>query len=361
VSHPDTAKPTFAPRQRKGLQISADQLVETGVIAPGEPLPLVLSPRVDGVDLVAWAAAQRSWIESRLAEHGGLLFRGFGVDSVARFQELVAATSDGPLPYLERSSPRNPVSGAIYTSTEHPPDQEIYLHNEQSYNLRFPRKIYFFCLRPAEHGGATPIADCRKVLARLDPAVRQRFSSAGYAYVRNFGDGLGLSWQAAFQTAERAAVEAYCRDNAIEIEWKSAGRLRTRQVRPAIARHPGSGELTWFNHATFFNVATLQRELAERLLAEFAPQDLPNNTYFGDGTPIEGAVLAELHAAYREERRRFDWRPGDVLMLDNMLVAHGREPFQGERRVVVGMADPVGWESVLPPGAGGMMRRESDR
>ena len=354
MSAPRFDKPAFGagrPLQRKPLQLSQEELVTTGPLDPqdtGGPLPLVVSPRVDGVNLVSWATAHRDWIDDLLTRHGGLLFRGFGIDSAERFESFVAASSAGALPYTERSSPRSAVGGGIYTSTDHPADQEIFLHNEQSYNLTFPRKIYFCCLRAAREGGATPIADCRRVFADLDPEIRQRFFERGYMYVRNFGDGLGLPWQTAFQTSDRDAVEAYCHANGIQVEWKPGGRLRTRQVRPAIAAHPRSNELTWFNHATFFHVSTLPAAVRDRLLGQIPEEDLPNNTYYGDGSPIEPEVMERLHALYRREWTRFAWQEGDVLLLDNMLVAHGREPFQGDRKVVVGMADPTTWESVRP-------------
>lgn len=349
ASRPD--RPAFGagrPLQRKPLQLSQEELVTIGSLEDGGALPLVVSPRVDGVNLVSWAAAHRDWIDDLLTRHGGLLFRGFGIDSAERFESFVAASSGGALPYTERSSPRSTVGGGIYTSTDHPADQEIFLHNEQSYNLTFPRKIYFCCLRVAREGGATPIADCRRVFADLDPEIRQRFFDQGYMYVRNFGDGLGLPWQTAFQTSDRHAVEAYCHANGIQVEWKPGGRLRTRQVRPTIAAHPRSGELTWFNHATFFHVSTLPAAVRDRLLGQIPEEDLPNNTYYGDGSPIEPEVMERLHALYRREWTRFAWQEGDILLLDNMLVAHGREPFQGDRKVVVGMADPTTWESVRP-------------
>jgi hypothetical protein len=70
--------------------------------------------------------------------------------------------------------------------------------------------------------------------------------------------------------------------------------------------------------------------------------DLPNNTYYGDGSPIESSVLDEIREAYRREAASFAWQEGDILMLDNMLVAHSRNPYVGRREVLVAMAEPFG-------------------
>lgn len=340
----------FRPVGRRGVRITAEELVEWS--APeGGAIPLVARPRAEGVNLVNWAEGRRAMLEERLAQHGALLFRGFDVDSVEKFERFIAATSGGALAYHERSSPRSPVAGHIYTSTDHPPGQSIFLHNEQSYNLVFPSKIYFFCLTPAARGGETPIADTRKVYAALRPDVRRRFAEQGYVYARNFGDGFGLPWREAFQTEDRAAVEEYCRRHRIEFEWKPGGRLRTRQTRSAVARHPRTGEAVWFNHATFFHVSTLDDAVRERLLAGLGEDDLPNNTFYGDGAPIEPEVAEYLRRSYLREKTAFAWRQHDILMLDNMLVSHGREPFEGPRLVTAGMADPRRWEDVrLPAG-----------
>lgn len=350
----------FGAPARRTIRVSEESLVRTGSLEPGgDTFPLLVEPTVEGFDAVTWARQSRDWIEARLADHGALLFRGFGIDSAERFQELLAAASGEPLEYTERSSPRSTVAGRIYTSTEHPPDQEIFLHNEQSYNLKFPQKIAFFCLTPAREGGATPIADCRRVLRGIDPAVRRRFAERGYLFARNFGGGLGLPWQTAFQTTDRMVVEAYCRSNRIDFEWRDGDRLRTRQVRAVAARHPRSGALSWCNHATFFHISTLPSSVRDTLLAGVATEDLPNSTWYGDGTPIEPEILDALRALYQREQRTFAWCQGDVLLLDNLLVAHGREPFSGQRRVLTGMADLVEWDRVAA-GLEELERRNSE-
>ncbi|CAM5721583.1 TauD/TfdA family dioxygenase OS=Streptomyces alboniger OX=132473 GN=CP975_33860 PE=4 SV=1 [Streptomyces alboniger] len=69
-------------------------------------------------------------------------------------------------------------------------------------------------------------------------------------------------------------------------------------------------------------------------------ENLPSQTYYGDGEPIPDDVMDHLRACYRTASTRFDYRADDVLVIDNMLVSHGREPFTGPRRIAVAMAEP---------------------
>jgi alpha-ketoglutarate-dependent taurine dioxygenase len=331
--------------KRRPVGISAESLVECRPLIEGSLLPLLISPRVQGLDLTAWAAGQRTFIAESLLRHAGILFRGFTVERPDQLEAIIHAVSGEALEYRERSSPRSNVEGRIYTSTDYPPSYPIFLHNENSYQSVWPLKIFFFCQQPAATGGETPIADCRRVLAGIHPEVRDRFVAKGWMYVRNFGDGLGLDWRTVFQTSDKEAVAEHCRRTGIEVEWKADDRLRTRAVRPAMTPHPRTGEPLWFNHATFFHVSSLPQEIREALLAEFQNEELPANTYYGDGSPIEPATLDHLRELYDRETVRFPWQKGDVLLLDNMMAAHGRAPYSGARKILVGMAEPVSREA----------------
>ena len=325
--------------RRKSISVTSEGLVQLEPANGTRSLPLVVRPLVEGLDLVTWALSHREFLNTHLWQHGGILFRDFYVSSAEVFEQFVVACSAQLLEYRERSSPRTRVSENIYTSTDYPANQSIFLHNENSYQHTWPLKIFFFCLTPSAQGGETPIADCRRVLAHIDVKIRESFREKGWMLVRNFGNGLSLSWQSVFQTEEKSAVEAYCRQAGIETEWRG-DQLRTRQVRPAIAQHPRTGELTWFNHAAFFHVSTLEPTTREGLLAGLDEEELPTNTYYGDGSRIEPSVLEEIREAYHRETITFTWQKGDILMLDNMLVAHGRRPYSGPRRILVAMAEP---------------------
>ena len=325
--------------KRKPISVTTERLVQLEPADGMRCLPLVMRPLVEGLDLVTWALSNREFLNTHLLQHGGILFRDFKVYSAEVFEQFVIACSEQLLEYRERSSPRTQVSDNIYTSTDYPANQSIFLHNENSYQRTWPLKIFFFCLTPPTHGGETPIADCRRVFAHIDVQIRERFLEQGWMLVRNFRNGLSLSWQSVFQTEDKLAVEAYCRQAGIETEWRGE-QLRTRQVRPAIARHPRTDEPIWFNHAAFFHVSTLEPTTREGLLAGLDEAELPTNTYYGDGSRIESSVLEAIREAYHRETITFTWQKGDILMLDNMLVAHGRRPYVGPRRILVAMAEP---------------------
>jgi alpha-ketoglutarate-dependent taurine dioxygenase len=324
---------------RKAVSLSAENLVEVSPLTPERTLPMLARPRVAGVNLVQWASAERPLINSLLLQHGAILFRGFGIQNLEDFESLMRAVSAELLEYSYQSTPRTSLTKFVYTSTEYHPELAIPLHNEMSYAPDWPMKIWFFCVEPADENGVTPLADSRRVYERIDAAVRTRFAAEGILYVRNYGSGLDLSWEKVFQTSDRAAVADYCRKNGIEWEWTSDNGLRTREKHQAVARHPLTNEMVWFNQAHLFHVSNMDSEIRETLLGELSENELPRHACLGDGSQIAADDLRSIREAYEQETVSFPWQKGDLLLVDNMLVAHGRTPYHGQREVVVGMAE----------------------
>jgi len=327
--------------KRKSIELTQNDLVRESLLSENQPLPLLFEPAVDGLDLIAWANTNRDLIEQKLLQNGAILFRGFNLRTVEAFEEFLLVIAGPLLEYSYRSTPRTQVSGRIYTSTEYPAHQTIPLHNEMSYTRHWPMRLGFFCVTPAPEGGETPIADSRRVFNGIEPAIRERFEREQVSYVRNYGDALDLPWQDVFQTEDRAVVEEFCRQAGIEFEWRGANELRTTQVCQAVANHPHTGEPVWFNQAHLFHVSSLKSEIRESLLAA-SDDDPPRNAYYGDGSVIADNDLDQIRAAYDDAAVIFPWQQGDVLIVDNMLVAHGRRPYQGARKIVVGMGQPFG-------------------
>ncbi|WP_395793451.1 TauD/TfdA family dioxygenase [Aquimonas sp.] len=299
---------------------------------------LLLPVDIAGTRVLDWAESNAGEIDRLLQANGALLIRGLKIMSSKEFGQALSALFGEPLlNYAFRSTPRTELRGNVYTATEYHAGETIPQHNENAYSNQWPMRIGFLCMVPSDNGGATPLADSREVYQRIPAAVRQKFEAKGVMYVRNYGD-IDLPWTEVFQTEDRDEVERYCCANQIECEWRSNGMLRTRQINPATAIHPVTGERVWFNQAHLFHVSALAEEVRDSILAAVGEEDIPRNASYGDGTPIEAEALQAIREAYAAATFAFPWQRDDLLLLDNMLYTHGRQPFTGDRKVLVGMA-----------------------
>lgn len=303
----------------------------------GSQYPIVLRPKLDGVVLKDWVRHNRDRVCEYLLRHGAILFRGFPVRTREEFREVIAQVNDQFLSYEDRSSPRSEISGRVYTSTEHPSDQYINMHNESSYSQNWPMKIAFYCHVAPHAKGETPIADVRKVLGFLRPETVEAFAARGIMYRRHLQEGIGLSWKEVYQTIDKKEVEDRCRAKDVGFRWTPEDGLIINWTRPAVQNHPVTGERVWFNHGYFFNSRALSEEMRRAFSSE---EELSFDTFFTDGARIPAEFLDEIRTAYERAVVVFPWQRGDILLLDNMLMAHGRHPFEGPREINVVMCEP---------------------
>ncbi|TMR20499.1 hypothetical protein ETD86_18705 [Nonomuraea turkmeniaca] len=289
-------------------------------------------------DLVGWLdELGPDKLTDLLTERMALVFRDFRVSPEA-IEPVLDRLVPSRLPYVHGNSPRTKVRGNLYTSTEYPQQYTISMHNELSYAHRWPARLAFYCEKAAEQGGATPVLDGELWLSSLDAEVREAFSG-GIRYVQNLHDGYGFgkSWQDTFETGDRAAVEEFLKDSQAEWEWGPDG-LRVIQLRAATVRHPVTGTEVWFNQADQWHPAGLGDQTSADLYEILSPEEFPQYVTFADGTAIPDAYVEQILNRGLECAVDVDWRTGDVLLIDNVLVAHGRRPFEGTRRVLVAMS-----------------------
>jgi alpha-ketoglutarate-dependent taurine dioxygenase len=276
-------------------------------------------------------------INEQLLKHGGILLRGFDIRAVSQFNKLANIVSPNLLDYVNRSTPRTKLGGKVYTATEYPADRYIPFHNENSYTLSWPDKILFFAVVAPEEGGETAIADSRYVYQKIDKNIIKEFNDKKVLYTRNFHQGIDLSWQEVFQVDTKNEVEEYCKKNAINYEWREGSfELTTKQICQATIKHAVTNEDVWFNQAHLFHVSSLDKDSRTKLL-DLVGNNLPRNSSYGDGSEIEEKYFESIRKAYEQERIEFRWQKGDVMILDNILMAHSRNPFKGDRKIVVAM------------------------
>ena len=289
----------------------------------------------------------------KLLAHGGLLLRNFPLAKVEDFADVIKHLNLGSfVSYIGGDSPRTKIFEGIYTSTEAPPSVKIHLHNELSFVAKYPSHIYFYCDTPPVADGETLIADAKKVYQSIDPEVRERFITKGlkyysrYYYKSPFMEAINRiqkghrSWIDVFETEDKKEVERLCRDNEFSYKWNINDWIEISEVRPAVLNHPVTKEVVWFNQAHLFDfnhrLLNWWHYLGAKILYCRRHMRL-HEVFFADGSKIPLQDLYHILDVLDANTIYFQWKKGDVLVLDNILAMHGRAVFAGKRRILTAM------------------------
>jgi hypothetical protein len=310
-----------------------------------EPLHVI---EASSDDARAWTASHWDLLRQAVTERGAVVVSGLGLDRPDAAVHFVRSLPVTLLTDREPFAPRAKHGEGVYSSLKWPSDQPMCMHHELSYTLQFPGLMVLACRTASATGGATAVADAASVLAALPADLVGRFERTGWLLERSYNGEVGVSTTDAFGTADRAAIGAYCRANGIDFDWAPDGTLRTRQHRPAVVRHPVTGARCWFNQIAFLNEWTMAPEVREYLVDVYGPDRLPFTTSFGDGTPISSDIITTINDVYDAHAVSRPWQAGDLMLIDNIRMAHSTEPHCGPRDVVVGMAEPVRLADCVP-------------
>ncbi|UXY55510.1 non-ribosomal peptide synthetase [Pseudomonas tohonis] len=349
----------FLKKAQGGAPAKAQGPIRETLVVPGQDFPLMMEPSDPGIDLVGWARANRPLLEEKLARHAAILFRGFALRDIHDFEAFAEAVQPG-LYGQYGDLPKKEGGKNTYRSTPYPEQKMILFHNEGSHQDRWPRKQLFFCELPSPIGGATPIVDCRQMYRRMPEALRDLFESRGLLYVRTFSGDLDVPWQHFFKTEVRAEVEARCQAAGIQWSWLENDGLQIRTPCPAIIRHPVTFEKSFFNQVQLHHIHCLDADVRDDLLALYGLERMPRHVYFGDGSPISDAIMQQVGELYEACAVRPGWQKGDVLLLDNMLAAHARDPFEGPRKIVVAMSEMFDRRELERPSAAQVQQLDNE-
>jgi hypothetical protein len=304
-----------------------------------EAFPLVLYSESPGdlVETVDWLKATAASLIEKATRHGAILFRGFPLETAEDFDAFIAAFGFGNFPYEESLSNAVRISKTerVFTANEAPPEVDILLHHEMAQTPIYPSRLFFFCEQPAETGGATPLCRSDVLLDLLEnecPEFVRDCETKGLLYSNVMpgesdpNSGMGRSWRSTFRAVTRDEAEARMATLGYSWEWQSDGSLRaTTPVLPAV-RELSSGRRSFFNQL----IAASKGWKDDR-------NDPAKAITFGDGTPLD--VDAVHTASNLADEMTFDvpWQRGDVALVDNFAVMHGRRTFSGTRKVLASL------------------------
>lgn len=289
-------------------------------------------------DLVSFVRNRAQILKPLVARYGAVLLQNDVPMSTTQFETCVAALCQEIIQDNGEHN-RAALSTSIYTPVFYPPEEKIKWHNENSFNAVMPGRIFFHCVRASSSGGETPLVDTRKVLKQMPSRLRTQFAELGVIYERTYYPGFGQDWRKILQISSREEVDELCRRNDITSDW-IGDVLRTRSKRPAIVRHPETGEACWIAQLTHWHPASLNSRQRQALLDTFGVNKLPRECRFGDGSAIDDSIIEELEYLYQRNEVATPWQTGQTLIVDNFLSAHARNPFCGERSLMIALGDP---------------------
>jgi hypothetical protein len=324
--------------------------VISSIMYPDKNFILELKPSNDSGRIFDWCNDNREFIEEALLNYGGIVFRGFNLKG-NEFRKITDIISPNPaLSYTAGIAPRKNFGDGVYLSTTIEKRCEIPQHHEMSYFRKWPEKIFFYCEMPSDSGGETTVASTRRFMKKIDKNIINSFEKKEVLYLRNYIEGINSNWKDSFETDKKNEVEKICKSLNMNFEWLGNENLRTKNIAQGIAIHPITKEKLWHNHAHVYNMfcgnygqltPTLRmtktaytNEILEKMM-NLSHENLPANTYYGDGEIFESDIIEEIFNIFNEEKVGFIWNKGDFMLLDNMLAFHGRNPYEGDQRKIL--------------------------
>ena len=292
-----------------------------------------------------------------LDHEGALLIRDSSIEDTAQFAAFLESIEFRHHTYVGGTSTRTKQGRGVYTSTELPPAETLPSHQEMSYLDTVPDYAVFYCQHPADDGQKTNLfLDMRAFTESLpdDFAARYRGKRARlHRTLPNKGKGSTPEikyWQDVLETSDRDEARTIAAENDWELTWTPDGKLTIRQEPARFFRpHPVHGEL-WCTQAMLQQPRCWQR-VAERAAGgddvdEVKALDRPRQTsrstsqmFMEDGGTIPEADVDVWFDLMMAAETSFALQRGDVILLDNMLVAHGRSSFVGKRKMYAALGD----------------------
>ncbi|KAH8754156.1 hypothetical protein F5883DRAFT_187501 [Diaporthe sp. PMI_573] len=336
-----SAVPDLSPAQvgrispQKHFDIDGKTVSFPLVLTPGDPEPTKPTDAFSTTEAVAaWITQHQRRLVDLAKTHGAILLRDFcpPISTAADFDALCKSFGLAEFPYIGGAAPRSVVYGSVFTANESPANQLIPFHHEMAQSKTYPGVLFFYCMKAPLEGGETPIVLSNLVYERIRgefPQFVSELEQKGVRYIRILPEAddpssaIGRGWRSTFAVETKEDAEKAGGDMGMELDWLEGNLLKTTTaVIPATKKDPRTGKTSWFNS----------------IVAAFtgwkdARNDPRKAVVFGDGSPLDADVLRRCQEIMHELAVAFEWKRGDVLLVDNWTTLHSRNSFQGERVV----------------------------
>ena len=350
IVQPNSAPVAADSRHRTEIDGLAPEATAT---CPERGPPPLFIERVPGAldeigEFLDWAEARRELLDHLILQYGGIVLRGFPLASAEDFDRFVRLFPAYDRGYVAGMTPRNFVAGKVMESTRLAADYKIGLHSEMAYMRTYPPRIAFFARKAAGVGGETIIGSLREITRRLPKPLRARLEAHKVHMVRNYApcgntrdaavvehaDQMG--WDDAFHTESRSDVEAQCRAIGLDFTWNADASLTVVDTLDPFTDHPKTGE-RFFRSNVHTNKAADRQGYGDIRTRVQASQKRRSGHFLDNGEELSPDECETIHRILEEVEISWKWQDGDVMILDNLQVAHGRNPFSGPREILVAL------------------------
>lgn len=256
-----------------------------------------------------------------LREHGAVLLPG-GFD-YPRYLSFTEAFGAEFMPHRGGALGRQSIDEGAMVSTAPGGrnNQAMDMHGEMYYQGIRPDLLFFMCVCPPAADGETLVADGADVHDEIGRQIGCDFLARRITYHRRRSKEV---WTQVFGTSCRSELADYCAQNAIEFEFEHDEVLYTRYS-DRIAH-----DVLWGGRKAFVN-----NMLTWAFQALRRPREATVWITYEDGAALDRAELIEADRIVRAHTRPHAWSAGELLVLDNSRMLHGRNAFSDPARHIL--------------------------
>ncbi|AQZ11951.1 hypothetical protein BZL39_C08840 [Zygosaccharomyces parabailii] len=301
--------------------------------------------------------AQTDFFNKALAFHGTIIIRNTGTTDPEVISKYINAigTGSGDQPFVQNgtTATRTEITDILCTANEGPSSIYIHQHNEFSRFKKHPTKLFFVCTKYGSEtkGGQTPIvhgAELFKFLSEKTPDLLNNLAIRGLYYAQIWANvsltktswkdyycfGREINKNDELPVAKQKAQKNVHANVSEDYEWLENNDLLVHQhTKPVRLYH---------NQYTGQRVPTLFTSLATYFY-QYKVKSYNTPTFelrYDDGKVIDKNLLEILLQASIDLSYEHEWQEGDIAIVDNYQVSHGRCPWSdGPRQILVSLWD----------------------
>lgn len=312
-----------------------------------------------------FAKKHKDALKDLLVKHGAILFRGFEVINSEHFQIIMSALTENLASSYDGPAIRRTVSSNVFTTTEIADNAMTPPHTEIAYAYKRPGILAFYCnIEPLIYG-ETPLFNCASVYNALSKEGKE-ILDRGVKYIRKhpkkypkffelIGAGrIGTSWTQRYGTENKQEVEKAVEASGFEFEWGKHDELKIISYPPAVITHPITNKknvnIFYLHYYNAFKSIQLFKNrysfwvrfkliLSTIIMALSGKGVSLTKLYTHNEKPFPRFLVKELHNLFWEHSVIFRWKKNDVLVIDNIALAHGRMNVSGPRKILAALGN----------------------